>query len=147
MLKNQMSIARNENYQDDTRYDSAILIDDNRLELMLNRSLLQRNHFAQNLLAFLNPKNALLYLNQACFKHLYDDVEKPIVMFLDLYMPEMSGFEFLDQFEALDTEFKRKFRIYLLSNCTNPVELQRVKSCKSIYGFIPKPLSGRILAA
>lgn len=130
-----------------TKYDNAILIDDNRLELMLNRSLLQRNHFAQNLLAFLNPKNALLFLHQACKNHVYDDVEKPIVLFLDLYMPEMTGFEFLDEFEALDGDFKKKFKIYLLSNCTNPVELQKVRGCRSIYGFIPKPLSGRILAA
>ncbi len=129
------------------RYDSAILIDDNRLELMLNRSLLQRNHFAQHLLAFLNPQNALAFLNDAYGKHIYDDSDKPIVIFLDLYMPEMSGFEFLDAFEKMDDEFKSKFKIYLLSNCTNPVELMKVRSCKSIYGFIPKPLSGRLLAA
>jgi len=129
------------------RYDSAILIDDNRLELMLNRSLLQRNHFAQHLLAFMNPQNALEFLNDAAGKHIYDDSDKPIVIFLDLYMPEMTGFEFLDAFEQLDESFKSKFKIYLLSNCTNPVELMKVKGCKSIYGFIPKPLSGRLLAA
>ncbi len=142
-----MKLTHQSTPEETTKYDNAILIDDNRLELMLNRSLLERNHFAQNLMAFLNPKNALLYLNQAQFKHLFDESAKPIVVFLDLYMPEMNGFQFLEEFENMDEEFKKKFKIYLLSNCNNPVELQRVRSCKSIYGFIPKPLSGRILAA
>lgn len=128
-------------------YESAILIDDNRLELMLNRSLLLRNHYADNLLAFMNPNNALMYLDQALQKGVYADSDKPVVVFLDLYMPQMSGFDFLDKFEQLDPEFKKKFKIYLLSNCNNPVELQRVKSCKSIDGFIPKPLNGRSLVA
>jgi CheY-like chemotaxis protein len=69
-----------------------------------------------------------------------DVTQSNTVLLLDINMPLMSGWEFLDEFEKLDTRVQIQFIIFMLSSSVDDRDLERSKSCKSVKGYLVKPL-------
>ncbi len=63
-----------------------------------------------------------------------------IVLFLDINMTTMSGWEFLAKFEAMEERIKKQFEIYILSSSVDPRDYQKAKENPLIIDFIEKPL-------
>ena len=85
---------------------------------------------------YLDPEKALMYIN-----HYYSGASKPIptVLFLDVNMPAMSGFEFLDEFKKFDIEVQQQFAIYMLSSSIEDFNSQ-AKKYPIVADFLSKPL-------
>jgi len=64
-----------------------------------------------------------------------------VVLFLDINMPVMTGWDFLKRFEELDESLKRKFKIYILSSSIEPMDMQRAQDNKYVIKFLSKPLA------
>ena len=133
---NVATIAPPEGY----KYAQAILIDDNRIDVASNKAFLRQKKITKDFVTFLNPVNALAHFTESHYANTYADAKTPILVFLDIYMPEMTGFEFLAHFEKIDPKFIRHFKIYLLSASTNPLDLMQATKCQSVYGFLNKPI-------
>jgi response regulator RpfG family c-di-GMP phosphodiesterase len=67
--------------------------------------------------------------------------EKPIpkIIMLDLRMPNFNGFDFLEAFELLPTEKKKKIHLYVSSSIENENDFDRLIEFKIIKGFVIKP--------
>jgi CheY-like chemotaxis protein len=84
-----------------------------------------------------NGKEAIAFLKTAV-----DNQELlPEVIFLDLNMPVMDGWEFLDEFTLLKHRFKHKVTVYIVSSSVSPHDVQRAKDITDVSDFIVKPVT------
>lgn len=66
--------------------------------------------------------------------------EMPVVIFLDLNMPTMSGWEFITQFEKLPQETRDNFHIYIVSSSINPADLELAATNPRVKEYVIKPV-------
>lgn len=119
-----------------SRFKNALLIDDNHIDNMINQRILTNYKIAEHIVSSLSAIEALTYLNE----HLQDESIFPDLIFLDIRMPEMDGFQFLEAFEKLDSPYKMRTKIYMLSSSLDPTDQRRVLESRFVLRFIGKPL-------
>lgn len=69
----------------------------------------------------------------------------PDVILLDLNMPVMDGWDFLDRFEKIKNTFARDIRVFIVSSSVDEKDIVRSQSYASVKGFISKPLSPDVI--
>jgi CheY-like chemotaxis protein len=120
------------------RYPIVMLVDDNELDNFINKKLLENENFADTILVHQSAQSAL------------DELKKmdkgPDIIFLDIMMPHMDGFAFLEEFGKLSEQIK-KSRIIMLSTSESFKDLNRANQNKHVYKFLNKPLSKQVLEA
>jgi CheY-like chemotaxis protein len=128
------------------KVNNVLLIDDEQATNFYNTYVIEEIKFAKNIEVVLNGKEALNYL-QCKDEYDYRDPASPYpdVIFLDLNMPVMNGFDFLEAFEALDISKKEKFKIYILSSSDHSMDHFKISLFKSVAGYLTKPLTEEAL--
>lgn len=119
-----------------TCYSTCLVIDDNYIDNLVTRRLLEITNFAENIILTESPADAIESLRNG-------DI-LPDVIFLDIRMPLMDGFEFMQEFEKLDIN-KKNIKVYLLSSSLDPSDIQRSSDNEYITQLIHKPLTKQIL--
>jgi two-component system, chemotaxis family, chemotaxis protein CheY len=84
------------------------------------------------------------------FVHIATEYAKPgnnntAILFLDLDMPSMNGWEFLERFDGLEEQIKERIKIYILSSSINGTEMARAHANKYVQHFLIKPLTGETI--
>jgi CheY-like chemotaxis protein len=115
--------------------NTAFIIDDDPIFVFGSKILLKNNDFASNIIVCQNGKEAL----EALIPLLASEEGLPEVIFLDLNMPIMDGWEFLDEFSQLSNI--QATRIYILSSSIDIRDLERAKRYDIVSDFIAKPLT------
>ncbi|MFC4220583.1 response regulator [Flagellimonas marina] len=118
-----------------------MLIDDNEIDLFVNRKFIERTVGDVEILTFIRAKKALDFLSSLSIGTSSDYHFIPDIILLDINMPEMSGFEFLDAYSRLQNKSLTKTKIFMLSSSTNVkdrIDADRHSACQ---GFLSKPLS------
>lgn len=118
-----------------------MLVDDDPINNMFNKMLINKIFPSATLISFEEPLKALNHLKESFDR---SAIEKTILL-LDINMPVMSGWEFLDEFENMDQSIKEKLLIYILSSSINPTDIDKAKSNNNVIDFIEKPLSADFL--
>ena len=113
------------------------LIDDDNLSNFINRAILNLKGFAQSIVTFTTAQEALNSLNQAT----PGDTDFPEIIFLDMEMPGMNGWDFMEAFCQLPGTLKEKCCIYMLSSSVNEADALKAKQYEEICDFIEKPLT------
>jgi response regulator RpfG family c-di-GMP phosphodiesterase len=67
-------------------------------------------------------------------------VKSPTILFLDINMPTLTGWEFLEQYEKFSEEVKMQINIYILSSSVDRRDMNKANANKYVKGFISKPL-------
>ena len=121
------------------KINTAFIIDDDPIFVFGSKVLLKKHGFASNIVVFQNGKEALETMEQL----LDSEGVLPEVIFLDLNMPIMDGWEFLEAFGKLSGV--EDVRLFILSSSIDSRDMERAKHYDSVTDFIAKPLTdGRI---
>jgi CheY-like chemotaxis protein len=113
-------------------FSNCLLIDDNPLDNFINTLLIMKTEFASEVVSFESAKEALLKLG--------DGTLKPDIIFLDLNMPVMNGFQFLIEYANLNI-IKENTKLFVLSTSLNPADLHRAEHSPYVTKFIEKTLT------
>ena len=118
-------------------YKNVLLIDDSEADQLIARKLMQITGFAQDICIKNSRQSALDYLSNAR-NHLSD---VPDVIFLDINRPAIDGFSFLNAYDAMPDDFKKKCRLVVLSSSNNRHDINGVYAYSSVEAVLPKPLT------
>jgi response regulator RpfG family c-di-GMP phosphodiesterase len=123
------------------KYKKVLLIDDNFIDNMINEKILIANNFAQEIIIKLSAKTAMEYLQSIEGKgELF-----PEIIFLDIRMPVKTGFDFLVEFQEIDSFNKDKIKIVMLTSSLDPNDHKKVIEFNNVTDFIGKPLTSELL--
>ena len=115
----------------------VFLVDDVKLFVFLTKKTIEATHFQGNIREFGDGREAIDYL-----KEISSEPELlPDIIFLDLSMPIMDGWEFLEEFLLLEPSIKKKITLYICSSSISPHDIERAKSINAVSDFIIKPIS------
>ena len=117
-------------------YKTCLLIDDNYIDNFVTRRILENSNFAEQIIVRQSPTEAINSLREGTIK--------PDVIFLDVRMPQMSGFEFLEEYDTLLIN-KKDIKIFMLSSSLDPTDMKESVGNKYITQFIHKPLTIKAL--
>lgn len=118
-----------------------ILIDDNEIDQLLHRKLIELNVPGASVRQFFEAGSALNYVSQR--PHVFPDYKQ--IILLDIKMPVMDGFAFLEEYAKLDEDIRNAHTIYLLSSSINQFDISRAKSNLNVADMIIKPLTKETL--
>ena len=113
-----------------------LLVDDDLPTNFINERVLRKIDCTEKIIAVQGGFEALEYLKST-------DKEKhpqPDLIFLDINMPGMNGWEFLDNYTHLEDAQKSKAIVVMLTTSLNPDERDKAKEIPQISGFLNKPL-------
>ena len=116
----------------------VLCIDDDPISVMLCRKVISRSEFAQTTDAANNGENALKYLQKIA--ETAGDIYPDIIL-LDLNMPIMNGWEFLENYERDYADTNSKSKIVILSSTIDPEDLKKSEQYSSVISFISKPIT------
>jgi CheY-like chemotaxis protein len=111
------------------------LIDDDELAIFLARHLLQAEGFSTAISSFQSPEAALATLLATLGEEL------PRVIFLDLNMPVMNGWQFLEALLPYEEELRGRCHIYILTSSLDISDLEKSTHYNLVEGLIHKPLN------
>jgi CheY-like chemotaxis protein len=114
---------------------NTLIIDDDQVLITLIRLLVRKNEYFENCKDFQNGKKALDYIQNI----LDNNQELPDLILLDLNMPIMDGWEFLDILSSLPLE--REIPVYIVTSSIDPNDLEKADSYKMIKGYMMKPVT------
>lgn len=120
------------------KLNCILLIDDDPDDNMYHRIIIEEMDIVNRIDIALNGLEALAYLKN-------EHQVPPEIIFLDLNMPKMNGWEFLEQYRHLNKEQKAKVVLVILTTSANPDHIKKAKEIEDVTGFETKPLSKQIL--
>lgn len=121
--------------------DLILLIDDDETTNYLNHRLLTKMKVAHRVDIVTNGEEALAYLQEACNSAEGEVASCPDLMFVDIKMPVMDGFEFLDEYEKAAQEMKKNTVVMMLTSSASFYDLERLKKYKEVERHVSKPLT------
>lgn len=124
-------------------YKIVMLVDDNEIDNIINEKIIEAASFAETILIYQTGQEALDYLT----RHQAEDGKLPEIVFLDINMPIMDGFQFLEDFEKFPPNVRDRCKIIMLSSSISPKDIDRAASSKYVLKYLNKPLNTRYLEA
>ena len=116
-----------------------ILIDDDPMNNLICKLTIEMTLGQSDIKAFVNPENGLEYFQNE-FSNLK---ELSALLLLDINMPIMSGWEFLEMFDNLSYEIKDRVKICILSSSIDERDKERSYANKNVLDFLIKPLTDK----
>ena len=115
-----------------THFDTIFLVDDDPINNLINKRLLGKIGISENIVEFLEGEEALDKLNDF-------DPQLSLLIFLDINMPVLNGWEFLDKY--LELYGHRSDKIVILSSSIDYQDRFKAQGYEIVSGFLEKPLT------
>ncbi len=116
----------------------VLCVDDDQVTLILSKILLDKTSFCLETDEANNGQEAVKYFNHLPLKN---NTCPPDLIFLDINMPVMNGWEFLDEFTSNHSANYPECKIVILLSNANNYDAEKANNYPSVIGFIQKPLS------
>ena len=115
-----------------------IVVDDDPMNNLICKYTIHRYNSGAEIQIFTDPGKALEMIEET-FDKSTENLDT--VLFLDINMPTMSGWEFLDEFENFAKKIQKQFSIYILSSSIDASDKDKANVNSLVKGYISKPLS------
>lgn len=127
------------------KVNCILLVDDNYADNVFHKIQIIEADICNQIKVVTNGREALDYVIKSGESNQSKEFPKPDIIFLDINMPDMNGFEFLEEYHKLDEMLKAKIVIIMLSTSLNPNDKTKAIAFKEVTGFQNKPLTVKIL--
>ncbi|MES2397476.1 MAG: response regulator [Bacteroidota bacterium] len=124
----------------DTKYQSVMIVDDCEIDNYINEIIIKKAGFAENVYKHSGALGSLEFLKNIEMLHYTALDLLPSVVFLDINMPILDGFQFLDELNNFPAPLNKKIKIVILSSSANPSDIKRASQYKQVVKFLHKPL-------
>lgn len=129
--------SMNLHYMGMTQRPDFIIIDDDPINNKLCQLNIKKTVPEAYIRTFTNPEEGLKYLQE-----LFNvDEKNDTILYLDINMPEMNGWEFMEKFEKFNPEIRELVKVYILSSSVNPRDREKAMSNDNIEDYVVKPLT------
>lgn len=122
--------------------NKVLCIDDDKITLVLCEMVIQKAKFANEVKTAANGKEGLTW-----FSNFFNDrkngikTDPPTLIFLDLNMPVMNGWDFLEEYLMKYADRLPETKVVILSSTVNPEDFSRANRYDIVIDFINKPLT------
>jgi CheY-like chemotaxis protein len=118
-----------------------MLIDDNEIDNLINQKMIEASGITELIYTHTGARSAIEFLKN--IEKLDSQLDKvlPEIIFLDIDMPLMDGFQFLDEFGSLTEKTREKCSIIMLTSSISPADVNRSKKYDYVQKYINKPLT------
>jgi CheY-like chemotaxis protein len=116
------------------------LVDDDEVFNYLNTAVIHHTDDAIKVKAFKSGEELLGYVSAN-----RQNIVFPDIMFVDIRMPNIDGFELLDMLSKDESKPFAQTRIYMLSSTLDHRDLEKARQCKMVKDFLSKPLTKELL--
>ncbi len=113
------------------------IIDDDQIFVFLTKKVIQQTNLINLIKVFGNGLEAINFLKE----NIDNPASLPEIILLDLSMPIMDGWEFLEEYLLLLPNISRQITIYIVSSSVSPFDIVRAKSISAVTDFIIKPIT------
>jgi two-component SAPR family response regulator len=117
-----------------------IIVDDDHFSNLICAMVIRNTLSETETEVFTNPEEALEFIQKKYIK-----IIGPTILFLDINMPILTGWDFMKRFEMFETAIKDQIFIYIQSSSVDERDVQKASNNKHIKGFILKPLEGKTI--
>lgn len=113
------------------------IIDDDHIFIYGVKRLIKETSFSDELLVYQSGPDALEELKERAGS----GSALPDIIFLDLNMPMMTGWEFLDEYLEIETKDPNQTQVYIISSSVDPQDLLKIEEYKVVRNYILKPVT------
>jgi len=117
----------------------VLLIDDNAIDNYISKAIISKRKIAEKITVMISAIDSLSYLQSLTAE------EFPDTIFLDIRMPEMDGFGFLEVFTTLPEDITANTSIFMLTSSSDPADIERSQQYGAVKKYFSKPMSDEIL--
>ena len=117
-------------------------VDDDPITLMLFKKVVNKALFAKEIINAANGEEAIILINTISNT---TNLKTPQLIFLDLNMPLMNGWEFLDLFNASNFFNLNNTKVIILTSTIDPEDIKKSKSYSNVIEFLSKPITIEML--
>lgn len=115
-----------------TKTVEIVFIDDNKVDCFIHEKVVKKSKFNCSIKSFNTGEEGLQYLRLS--------TNNLQVIFLDIQMPVMNGFDVLEDYTAAKPSNYQNQHIFMLSSSEDALDTEKAKTYEVVKGFIPKPL-------
>jgi len=119
----------------------VFIIDDDSIHQRIAQIMIEKHQLFDEYISFTEAEKAVAFLKE----NKTNDEELPDVILLDLNMPVIDGWDFLDLYEGFRGEVSKPIRIFIVTSSVDDKDITRAQNYSAVNGFISKPLSPDII--
>ena len=123
-----------------TEYDIVMLIDDNELDNFVNQKIMEANNFAARYFTHSSGRSAIEFLRNILVLPDYENM-MPRIIFIDINMPIMSGFQFIEELERILSTSINKIKLVVLTTSIDLEDKKKAAKFNNEILFFNKPLT------
>lgn len=116
-----------------------IVIDDDPLNNTICRLTIKKALGPVEVITFTDPQQGLQFIDDQYSNP--ETADNSTVLFLDINMPVMNGWEFLEKYECLNPTVKNAIKVYILSSSVDDRDIEKAHANKNIVNYLAKPIT------
>lgn len=118
------------------KINNFCIIDDDEIHKFTTSFMLKKTNLVNNIILFSNGLEAINFFKDEIIN--IDNI--PEIVFLDVNMPVMDGWEFLEEYQLIKPMLPKTVVIYMISSSVDERDVLKAKSISSLSGFLVKPI-------